>query len=513
MAVTIQSRANILARITGTTYYLDIEAAGGGDGSIATPWNTLTAALAGITSGDGLIISAGSYGDFIKTTGWWTADTVFIAAEGEVPVFSRIDFTSSSTIKSANAIFYGIKVLPDEVSQTEDPQDPASTLSTYNKTDIPVNLYYVGDFEIYQSEIVGFNKHLTTNGFYLSSSQNIIIERCHIHTIGSAITYINTDNIQIDYNYVHNVCGSHFKDGGNNGVTLIEGNHAHDANWNYAEDWCPRAEGQTYHGSIVVIAGSNITVRNNVLHDGGITGGIYFYGGNPRSNILIENNVLFDVHNNMALVVNDSAENIVIRNNTIICRGRYGYTQFYKYYIAMNIYGPYAGYDCSQISVYNNIFIGAVVYYDLAITNEGNNIYWAVSNASLVEYDQTDFLTSKMVKGYEGNAYFDTGFFTSTIDRSWLYWDVAEATWHLLTLNSPGHQLLLDFNLRDGVDAVNFSDTSQDPTDSLGSLDINGYYINQDGAVRNLVNYNAGAYNGIAVTPPSVQIKYVMVLK
>jgi hypothetical protein len=416
-----------------------------------------------------------------------------MAVVGATPRFYSCQKVSTTTVKTANMIFYGIKFLPDTVEQTEDPQLASSTLSTYNKTAYPVSIAYMSNVRFYACEMCGYDKYLTTNAVNLSHCEDLYFERCHLHTSGSSITYSYCDGVTFYYNYLHETCASFFKDGVGNSNILIEGNHAHDMNWLYAEDWCPRASGQTYHGSIVAISGINITIRNNYFHDGGITGGIYMYGGYAGNNILIENNVLFDVHNSAALVLYHTGSNVIVRNNIVCGRGRYssGVDGYYKYEAAMIIYEPYTGYDTSGISVYNNIFIGIANFYDFANILQGNNICWVMKD-STGDLTQEEVGTSEIIYNTSRNTYFDTGFFEDDVDRSWLYWNYGD--YSAITLSSPGHQLILDYHPQAASDAINGGDATNQPNDSLGTLDVSNQYVNKNGTTRNSSNYDIGAY-------------------
>ena len=392
-----------------------------------------------------------------------------------------------------NYLFYGIKFLPEVVNQTEDPQDPNSTNNLYNKTSYPVSLAYMKNIKFYNCEMCGYNKYLTVYGINLSHCEDIYIERCHIHTVISSIQYSYCDNVDFFYNYLHGSCGSGFKDGTGNTNITIKGNHAHDFNWAYADDWCPRTPGTTYHGSLVCISGTEITVKNNYLHDGGITGGIYFYGGYAANNILIENNVLFDIHNSQALSLSETGENVIVRNNIVCGRGRYssGSSGYYKYEAAMVIYEPYSGYDTSDISIHNNIFIGIANFYDFDNIIQGNNICWVMKDGG-GDLTQGEVGTSEIIYDTERDAYFDTNFFNDDIDRSWYYWTYDD--YSEFTLNSPGHQKILDFRPQVDSDAINYGNVDYQPNDSLGGLDENNEFIIPNGISRNITNHDAGAY-------------------
>jgi hypothetical protein len=126
------------------------------------------------------------------------------------------------------------------------------------------------------------------------------------------------------------------------------------------------------HGSGLSIRCSDLTARNNVIHNYGSTAAIFVYPNSavPRHayrNITIENNLIFDPLTRH-VVVNQPGENIVVRNNTV----PHGDIQFY----------PAEGRDLSGVTVVNNICTGL-----LSMTAESlptlrasyNIVHWVMS--------------------------------------------------------------------------------------------------------------------------------------
>src|SRR5580698_3255579 len=77
-------------------WYVDASAAAGGNGSMATPFQTINAALAGLSRGDTVWIASGTYDETVdieNLPGSSGARTTFSALPGATPV---IDGTSGS---------------------------------------------------------------------------------------------------------------------------------------------------------------------------------------------------------------------------------------------------------------------------------------------------------------------------------------------------------------------------------------------------------------------------------
>lgn len=124
------------------------------------------------------------------------------------------------------------------------------------------------------------------------------------------------------------------------------------------------------HGSGLSLRCSDLTGRNNVIHNFGSTAGIFLYPakkGTVHRNILLENNLVFDPLTRH-LVLTDLGENILVRHNTL----PHGDIQLYAA----------GGHDLSGVTVENNICTGITVMKDadLPTLKASNNILsWVLS--------------------------------------------------------------------------------------------------------------------------------------
>jgi hypothetical protein len=224
------------------------------------------------------------------------------------------------------------------------------------------------------------------------------------------------------------------------------------------------------------------TVRKNILHNGGGTNAINFYtDGNPvYSDVLIENNLVYNPTATVCIDVEQISTNVIIRNNTFIGHKRNEDFDEYMYNVAFYV-GSYAsGYNGSGLNLYNNIFVGiATIVPGAAYVNNDYNI----------AYSGNDFATAHSVIALNipSSSYFESGFFNGALN---------------LKYGSIPDQVL-DLTLKTGSSGINFGDPANQPSDSLGSLDGNGF-IQINGAARDASHHSAGCYEYIASGSPTI---------
>ncbi len=137
------------------------------------------------------------------------------------------------------------------------------------------------------------------------------------------------------------------------------------------------------HGSGLEIRTRNLIVRNNIIHDYGNTRGIRCYpghydgqNGSPTggySNMLFENNLIYDTRNSNAVEFPESGQNFVFRNNTVVGQHR-GQTGPYYYEGAMSL-STMSGVDGSSVVIANNILIGITGTPPAQAVVKGNVMY------------------------------------------------------------------------------------------------------------------------------------------
>ncbi len=486
--------ASVDALITGQRYYIDpVSGLDSSDGSIFSPWKTLSKAQSVALGGDGVILRSGNYGLFSEQDGGRSSYLVYRNDAGAVPVFTGIDLDYSAGNGDSYLVFYGVRILPEWVAPGGDPQDPASTQTTYAKTATPVVIRAANHVQILGSNIGGQRKYLTPCGVSVADSTYVQVEGCIIHDVHRGI--INTASQFLAYkgNHIHRITGSAFmsSDAASNDI-LIEGNHAHDSNYNYADDYCPRALNANYHGSAVAIRGDRMTIRNNIFHDGFNSAGIMTYDqDSPASDIdyseiLIENNLLYDIRNVYVLRFYLISSNIVVRNNIFASYWRSFGTQYYN--TAVNIDSVALGLDGSMLTFDNNIVLGTTnfgAYW--GTVNQHNNIFYSCRPGVAPYLTEAEVGGGSMVATGDPattSYLFEQDFFNGVLRFDM---DSSDPT------NPVGHGQLLDFSLYPLSPAEGYGDPLTQPADGLGLLGADGF-IQTSLITRSGARHNAGPY-------------------
>ena len=495
VCVDVYHRTEILEHITGNTYHLssmigdDIT----GDGTEDLPWQTLTKVQSMVQPGDGVILQTGNYGTYSETDILRDSYITYIAEEDSDVTFTNISiFNTAST--DNYLIFYGINIEPEWVDPAssgnigaDDPQYAESVQSTYAKTRIPVELSNVNYIQVVDCNLVGTSRHLTPYGVWLSGSTYITIEHCNIEKVTGGIVYIGSSQLLFKNNHIHEIGVSAFKDGlGVCTHILIEGNHAHNCNVDYSEDYAPRALNANYHASAVAIrSGGDITIRRNIFHDGFNSSAIMTYStgnGYHYDNVNIEGNLIYDIHTTSLIRLYQIGDNCTINNNTIIGQSRVSGDGRWKFNIGISV----SSLDIDgtpHVGIYNNIVIGMLgVTTFMSNVTENNNILWSYLDDGLfycendVEIGDNDIIMTCLYAN-EPVSELDDLFSGISI------------------LYTPEHAQLMDFSIQDGSIAINLGDSGIQSGTSLGTLDNAGFILD-NGTLRTLTEHSAGAYEG-----------------
>lgn len=481
------TRTSVLALITGTTYYLNFASGNDdiGNGTSGLPWKTIAKALTVVVSGDGVVLQGNSdYGDFDETAAAGrTAYIVWINAEGATPELSRI-YLHYGSATNAYHLFYGFKVAADwldpcdgEQTGCDDPQYAESTSVTYSKSDNPVDLLNANYVQVINCELVGTNKYLTDHGVLAEDGSNLRVEHCNIHATGAGIATYDLATVVLFHNHISAISSTAFKIGDGCSAVTIERNNVHDSNYSLTDDYCPKAEGEEPHGSAVSIRSSGVTIDRNMFHDGFNSAGIMCYlDGDPAQydDILIKNNLLYDIHVTAVIRFYKCGAGVQIVNNTIAGNdegGADGRTHF-NYAIVLHTVGA----TDPTLEIYDNVTVGAcsVITTDIAVTMKGNIFYSVEKDSAWVcDADDPDNIIKVCTFG-AGTTYFESNFF-------------AQAG----ILFTAAHGNTYDFRLAAGSDGINAGDVSVQSSDSLGQ--ISGAYIGV-GSGRNASKHSVGAY-------------------
>ena len=227
------------------------------------------------------------------------------------------------------------------------------------------------------------------------------------------------------------------------------------------------------HQDFVVFSGSDIVIRNNIFHDG-CNQGIFTSPANGN-NVTIENNLIYDIEGFNLLNISVSG-NVVVRNNTLI-----GYYRGPSYSDPLNKYHfngvvkVIANDTGAGFKVYNNLIAA-----ELSVGGSGQKNY------NIVTRDLGAVNQNLIISGTNtARVNFDTGFFDKLVKERY-------------------HGQNLGYSLTSSSAAVNFGLASQQPADSLGTLDSAGF-IQANGPARNSTHHSAGAreYGSLVQPPPS----------
>lgn len=481
----------VTSRCTNNTYYLDqINGLDINNGDQANPWKTLSQAKSVASSGDCVIVETGDYAAYQESDIVGRMDYIaYIAKENSTVTFKSISIKNSSYLT-----FYGIAIEPDLVDPassgnpgSDDPLYPESTQGTYAKSPSPVYLDNTQYIELIDCQLTGPNKYLTLSGITILNSQNILINHCEIKRVNRGINFSSTSDITISYNIIYEITASAMQQGNVDCPnTLIIGNHAWDSNYTATDYYCPRALNANYHGSAIAIRSGNTTVQKNIFHNGWPSAGIMTYdadvGGVPQfDNVTIENNLLYDISNPYVLRIYLMGDNFTVRNNTLIGTqrvpnndGRYEYsTAFIIHSVAPD--------GAPHISIHNNVFIGIFnIGFGINNSTEDNNFSWAHSYGTsfYCEGDPAIGVNDKVLScEYLNNP-------TDLIPPLFIDTNVTMA---------PDHNLFLSFRQDLNSEIVNFGDQLKQSINSLGSIDHQGFILN-NGSSRSNIEHSAGAY-------------------
>lgn len=494
-----------------TTFYLDASALDEtGTGTIEAPFKTLAQAQSVVVSGDTVNIYSGDYGGFSEVDVARTDYVVWQAIEGEVVHFDYI-FLPHTVTTDSYLRFVRINVMPPTRDTCavvregcNDPQWPTSTSLTYTKTDYPFYATDINYIQLIDCVLSGpGSRHLTPGGFYAINANHVLIEGSEITRVihGIRINGGGVDHV-IRNNHIHHFVGSGISSLGVGYQGLLyENNHIHDSIDQYwSDDWSAKAPGSNVHGSGISIRDGNVTIRGNIIHD---ADGIMAYeddAGNDyvNENMLIENNLVYDIGGLYALRIYEAGPNIVVRNNTLIARSRYDDpAAVTQYRTAFTVEGVDEQNGPASIEVYNNTLIGQS-NFNLPEITESNNIVWSYYKYYNAKYWQC----SSDIQGISNTfIYACRAGDESSLPLFDLFANDPNMTFTFGTAENTeqGHQMILDFTIAETSLAYNFGDPLQQPTKSLGVLDANNEFILDTNPLRSSGAPVAGAYGAGAI--------------
>jgi hypothetical protein len=494
--------------IEGTTYYLDaVDGLDSGDGSSDQPWQTLAHAQATLQDGDGVLLRDGDYGGFSHDGTDHSDWVTYRADDGHSPVLTGITVDNS---ESADAYlrFCGLTVQRPE----PDPW-PVDDGQRHNLGRV-VQIDQAHHIELLDCTLKGINKYLS-GGVRLNHSDNVTIAGCDISVVVGGVHATTCNDFVLSYNHVHSMAeGSGIRFQGNVTGTIIEGNHVHGQHGNASEPYFPSNDQNDWHpGSGISIRISNAVIRNNIIHDGFSQGMMFYIDGAPDElyqNMLVENNLFYDTGR---VALYQCGTDILVRNNTFVSEvrvdgtGKYDILQRYSQgaFLMMNFA---AGHDGTGVALVNNLFVGSWSLPGASAPYEEDyNFFWLrESGGDYLESGKgahtrmavwRDDATPYTLRG-NPNFFEDMGFTGDTPEYSFAQDGIQPffVNAGLYTGETGGYQdagQIWDYDLASGSPASNAGDSSRQPTDSLGSLDAQGF-IQRDGPARDADHHSMGAY-------------------
>lgn len=437
------------------------------DGSKQAPWQTVSKAL---TSTGRVGFYSGSYGGLGETVDAGRGSRLTLKAmPGENPRISSV-YLKYPTMTTALLKVEGFEIT----------SDGSNMVYLKNARGVQIERCLI------HAEKWARDGH-GRDAFEVLSCSNILIRGNKVYEVHRGVTTSNTTNLTITHNYFRTKAGTSVQYNGGCAFGLIENNHfAGDAYVGYPDDSDAM---DNPHSSIISIRSNDLIIRNNHLTGSGRfanTSGIMSYkpdaagGEDAYSNILLENNVIYNTINTYAIRINNLGTNFVLRNNLVFsrmydgtCNGSTSDAR-YRYSVAVQVHSYGSGYDGSGLELYNNVFLGIVSVPPNVV--ELNNIAWSWGPNPWLSDSPSG--TSHIVTSTWGGCgnysnFFETGFFKYSPDL----WFVVDDD--------------VDWSLADGSMGVNFGDYTVQPFDSLGSLGYNGF-VQMNGPQRSSLVHSVG---------------------
>jgi hypothetical protein len=489
-----------------------VDAAGGNDANngltAGTAWQTLSKALTSAAAGKTVFVLNGNYGVLQETIALGrTSYLTLRAAPGHSPIVTKINIDYAAK-QPAFLRFVGFSI-----QNTDRDPDNGSLVSFKDATDIELLNNTISSVATrgsgYAIASLTPGNPSTIDGIGLDNTDRITIKSNCISGVFRGIQLAGSSAVSLLRNYISPQSGSGIQYLSNNSNVLIQDNHIRGMNFTpYCVDAPLPASAALCvtvgdpnsifdpHDSMISVRSNDLTVRNNIVHGLGSTSGIRFYvpditgGRTDYSNITIEGNLIYDARNTQVLQMTGVADNVLVRNNTVISQyttgacitgSPIGVTNDarFRYSTALNVISIAPGKDGSGLSVVNNVFVGATLLGG-ALAADKKNIFWSYAPTGTTFSATSLSGNSKIVTSAFlgcGNAptYFETGFFAAAPNYI------------------PNHGLFLNYKPAATSEAVGFGDATSQLPRILGSLDVNNFFIN-DGGDRCTWQNSAGAY-------------------
>jgi hypothetical protein len=438
-------------------------------GTENAPWQTLAHALAAAPAGSFVGVRDGNYGTLGETSANRTGFVTLKAVPGASPRLNNVSLNYSSMSNSFICID-GFQI--SSVGQSNVIYMRRARNVQFKNCEIRAEKWAVN--------------RVGRDGLDIVGCQNVLVQRCYIHEVYRGGSVADNDTLVLRRNLIRPKQGTGIQYRGGNSNGTIEFNHIW-GDTNYSSSDPDAIVGP--HASMISFRSGDVIVAGNHMHGMGSSSGMMFYepdvaGGEAAySNILLENNVVYNVRNTYALRIYNLGSNVVIRNNLFFSRLRTGSCggqtpdNRYRYSTSVIVHNVAPGHSATTLGFYNNICMGMVTLPDNL--DERNNIIWAWGPGNWRSTSPSG--TSTIVTagfGGCGNAptFFEGNGFFSDVPN--LFFPNASLTnWQLLP-NSP---------------AINFGHPAYQPERSVGSIGPDGF-VRDDGVLRSETRHNAGPF-------------------
>lgn len=458
-------------------FYLDADNGDdNNDGSTDSPWQTVDRALEA-AAGSIVEVRAGDYGVLHETASRNRTEYLTLrAAKGAEPLLSGI-VIDYPALEDAYLKIAGFKITSAAGSSV-------------------VRLKNTRYLELVNNKIAS-QKYCRANpgrpgapgcayGVSAFNISNLSLKGNRISNTHRGAVFNECEDVEIIGNYITPVAGTAIFYGSSNSNFLIHGNHIHGTDYvSYPTD--PDAPNSP-HASIISIRSGDLTISGNIMHSMGSSSGIMFYepdsagGSSAYSNVLFENNQLYNTINSYAFRIYNLGSNVVLRNNLIYSHYRTGTCDGhtndarYRYHSAFTVHSLGAGSDGSSLSLWNNILIGITAIPDAADLK--NNVIWSLNQSGWRSVPLNGSGNIVLVDSYRGcgnhpDDFEDGSLFTDSLALYPALYDVVD---YSLSANSIG---------------INFGDSALQPNWSLGTLNENGF-IQDNGKLRNATTHSVG---------------------
>ena len=461
------------------TYFLDANYGSdtSGNGSSASPWQTLAKAQAIAVSGDVVLLRNGNYGSYSEKTAPARTNWISYRADtGHHPQLTGISLRYTSTT-NAYLRFENLKVLSGKGGNV-------------------VFFRHSHYLEFLNNELSSekFCRENSSNpgkpycaaGIYVQNSRHVLIQRNKIYHVAVGMSISGSRDFVIQRNFIRPQSGTGIQYAFGNKDFLIDSNHIFGESWpSYPSD--PDGP-EDPHASIISVRSGDATIRGNIMHGMGSSSGLMFYNETSvpaYSNILVENNLIYDVANSYVFRIYNLGQNVIVRNNLLVGHYRTDSTSCpgsvsdgrYRFNSGFTVHSVGDGFSGSDLKLHNNIIIGIAGLP--SGVDERNNIFWSLNSGGWQTNSPSG--TSKIVStAYNGcgnhPTYFEDGsFFSETIDYSRL------------------HYREFAYAFADNSEGINFGDSTLQTAISLGTIGSDGF-IEDNGISRSSTVHSAGPF-------------------